>query len=151
MNEAGARDWEGTGATVFFDTNVLVYMFDEDEPDKQTTARSVFEEAAATSKIRFSTQVVQEFYVATRKLAKPLSEAAAQAVVADLGVFSPATVDMGTILGAIDAVGRYSLSFWDGLILESAAGLGCRYVLSEDLQDGFSYRDKLTVRDPFAD
>jgi hypothetical protein len=31
---------------------------------------------------------------------------------------------------------RYSLSWWDSLIVASAIGLGCDRVLTEDLQDG---------------
>ena len=55
----------------FVDTNVLVYLFDTDAPDKKAVAEGILREH---SRVRLSTQVLQEFYVAvTRKLRKPLS------------------------------------------------------------------------------
>ena len=57
----------------FFDTNVLVYLFDSDSPAKQARAREVFESEGRAGNVVISTQVLQEFYVAvTRKLGKPL-------------------------------------------------------------------------------
>ena len=64
----------------FFDTNVLVYVFDHGEPGKQRTARERFLHHAHMGDLAFSTQVLQEFYVTvTRKLAQPLDPAAAAA------------------------------------------------------------------------
>nr|MBA3491002.1 hypothetical protein [Rubrobacteraceae bacterium] len=58
----------------FFDTNVLLYMYDDDEPRKKEKAIDVFERAAEDDLAILSTQVLQEFYVnATRRLARPLS------------------------------------------------------------------------------
>jgi hypothetical protein len=55
----------------FFDTNVLVCLFDADSPDKRRKARALFRKHAEAGDILLSTQVLQEFYVAvTRKLAR---------------------------------------------------------------------------------
>ena len=60
-----------TGAS-FFDTNVLLYMYNEADRSKQIRARALFEEHAGNGKLVLSTQVVQEFYsVGTRKLGLP--------------------------------------------------------------------------------
>ncbi|HEY2296054.1 MAG TPA: PIN domain-containing protein [Thermoanaerobaculia bacterium] len=54
---------------VFFDTNVLVYLFDTDSPAKQAQARDLLTEHARSGRIVLSSQVLQEFYVTvTRKL-----------------------------------------------------------------------------------
>jgi predicted nucleic acid-binding protein len=64
MSSMSAEVW-------FLGTSVLVYLFDADEPEKQARARGLLREDA---EIRLSTQVLQEFYVATtRQLAKPLA------------------------------------------------------------------------------
>jgi len=45
-------------ARAFFDTNVLVYLFDEDAPSKQARARELFAEQARSGRIvlcRFGT------------------------------------------------------------------------------------------------
>lgn len=57
------------GESAFFDTNVLVYLFDVDAPEKKAVAETLFREY---DKICFSAQVLQEFYVTvTGKLARP--------------------------------------------------------------------------------
>ena len=47
----------------FFDTNVLVYLFDADSPDKRKKARTLFQKHVEAGDILLSTQVLQEFYV----------------------------------------------------------------------------------------
>jgi predicted nucleic acid-binding protein len=55
----------------FVDTNVLVYAFDDDAPDKRKTARRLLDDKA--DQLVLSAQVLGEFYVTvTRKLARPL-------------------------------------------------------------------------------
>ena len=46
----------------FFDTNVLVYASDHDEPDKMRVARALLRRSAQEGSGVISTQVVQEFY-----------------------------------------------------------------------------------------
>src|SRR5712692_5502110 len=54
--------------SAFFDTNVLVYLFDRTVAAKQKRAQALLSELAPS--IVISTQVLQEFYVTvTRKLA----------------------------------------------------------------------------------
>jgi predicted nucleic acid-binding protein len=58
------------GKSAFFDTNILVYLFDAGAPRKKTVAEALFREHDS---IMLSTQVLQEFYVAvTRKLGRPM-------------------------------------------------------------------------------
>jgi predicted nucleic acid-binding protein len=60
---------------LFLDTNVLVYLYDSDTPEKQERARAILERDGTTAEITISTQVLQEFYVTVaRKFAKRLSE-----------------------------------------------------------------------------
>ena len=86
----------------FFDTNVLVYLFDTDAPGKQGLARDLLRRTAAEGHVVLSTQVLQEFYVAaTRKLAVPLSSEDAERAVRDLAAFSVIQVDPALILAGI--------------------------------------------------
>ena len=50
----------------FFDTNVLVYVFDEAAPSKQRRARELLEQEVAQGRVLLSTQVLQEFFVAVQ-------------------------------------------------------------------------------------
>lgn len=59
---------------VFLDTNVLVYSFDKDRPEKQRVAYDIIQTALTEGNAVISSQVAQEFlHVATRKFSEPLS------------------------------------------------------------------------------
>ena len=118
----------------FFDSNVLIYLFDEDSPAKQARARELFAEHASIGQIVLSPQVLQEFYVnVTRKLARPLPQPTALAAVAHLNTFLLVPVDGATVLRAVQLHQSATLSFWDALIVQAALEGGCKRLLSEDI------------------
>ncbi len=135
----------------FFDTNVLLYMYDDDEPHKKAQAIDVFERAVEDDLAVLSTQVLQEFYVnATRTLAVPLSPERAAARVRDFSRLPLVRVDETMIIAAIERHRSMSLSFWDALIVEAALRGGADRILTEDLQHGQRIED-LTVENPFLE
>jgi predicted nucleic acid-binding protein len=134
---------------VFFDTNVLVYMFDADAPDKKERACARLETEASAGQALLSTQVLQEFYVTvTRKLLVPLQPESAEAVVRDLAKLPVISIDEDRILAAIGRSCRMRLSFWDALIVETALAGGADRMLTEDLQHG-QVIDGLRIENPF--
>jgi predicted nucleic acid-binding protein len=42
----------------------------------------------------------------------------------------------------------HKFALWDAIMLAAAAASGCRVFLSEDMQDGFTWRG-VTIRNPF--
>ena len=105
----------------FFDTNVLLYMYEDDEPQKKARAIDVFDRAVEGNLAVLSTQVLQEFYVnATRKLTTPLSPERAAARVRDFARLPLVRVDEAMILAAIERNRDMSFSFWDALVVEAA-------------------------------
>ena len=120
---------------VFIDTNVLVYADDLDAGPKNTLARTLISEALLQGTGVLSTQVLQEFFaVATRKLRVPAEIARRKVeLLAHMEVVRIAVED---ILAAIDLHRLHPVSFWDALIVQTAASAGCSRLLSEDLQHG---------------
>ena len=49
---------------------------------------------------------------------------------------------------ALEAKRRFQISYWNAAIIEAARTLGCRIVLSEDLNDGQNYNG-VTIENPF--
>jgi predicted nucleic acid-binding protein len=45
---------------------------------------------------------------------------------------------------------RYSLSFWDGLVVAAALNANCGVLYSEDMQDGLLVEDRLLITNPFV-
>jgi predicted nucleic acid-binding protein len=134
----------------FFDTNVLVYLFDADSPIKQARARLLFQEHVQLGRIALSPQVLQEFYVTvTRKLVRPLAGEAALAALAQLSALPLVAIDGALILRAVQLHQKASLSFWDALIVQAALEGNCKILLSEDMQHGRRFGD-LAIQNPFA-
>ena len=121
----------------FFDTNVLVYLFDTDSPDKRRKARALFQKHSEAGDILLSTQVLQEFYVAvTRKLARPLEATAATEAVTRFAELPLVQIDPKLILSAIHRSRDSQLSFWDALVVQAAVEGHANTLYSDDLQDG---------------
>jgi predicted nucleic acid-binding protein len=53
------------------------------------------------------------------------------------------------IVNATDIATDHGLTIWDSVVLAASAEAECRLLLSEDLQDGFTWRG-VTVTNPFA-
>jgi predicted nucleic acid-binding protein len=53
------------------------------------------------------------------------------------------------LIEAMELVTTHRLALWDSVMLAAAAQADCRMLLSEDMQDGFTWRG-VTVRDPFG-
>ena len=141
MNDEGQRE--------FVDTNVLVYAHDVSAGAKHTQARALLAGLWESGNGCLSVQVLQEFYVTvTRKVSRPLPPEVARQRVEDLGywlVHSPTAAD---VVEAISLHQSHRLSFWDALILTSAAKLGCAVLWSEDLNPGQTI-GSLRVENPF--
>jgi predicted nucleic acid-binding protein len=134
-------------APVFVDTNVLLYAVDSADPVKQIAAAAWRAELWRSRRGRISYQVLQEFYAqAIRKDAA--SAEAARAEVRDLFAWQPAQVDERIIETAWELQQRFSLSFWDALIVAAAHSLECRFLLTEDLSHGQDL-DGVRVVNPF--
>jgi len=133
----------------FFDTNVLVYLFDADAARKQARARELLKQTVEEGLALLSTQVLQEFFVAvTRKLSVPLPPEQAERAARDLASLPIVQVDTEMILRAIATMRRYRLSFWDSLIVEAAMHGGAAILYSEDFQHG-QVIEGMTIENPF--
>lgn len=134
---------------VFLDSNVLVYLFDSDTPDKQSRSRALLEDLSQDFILVVSTQVLQEFYVSvTRKLKRPLAPQEAMEATRGLTAYSVVQVDVPLIFRAIELSQRETVSFWDALIVRAGMESTCARLLSEDLQHGRSF-EGTRIENPF--
>lgn len=134
-------------ARTFLDTNILVYCLDSHDPQKQATCRDLLRSLQAGNQAVISTQVLQEFYVAaTRKLdVEPL---AAKQVLQGFRNLETVVVNPALVEEAIDCSILHQLSFWDGLVIASAASAGCEVLMTEDLNSGQVIRG-VRIQNPF--
>ena len=136
-------------ALCFVDTNLLVYARDASEPTKQPLAQEWLAALWRERCGRTGFQVLNEYFLTvTRKLDPGLSEEEAWSDLDDLFAWEPVAVTEGVMQNGRQVATRFSLSWWDALIVAAAQGCNCRYLLTEDLQDG-QVVDDLTILNPF--
>lgn len=123
-------------ASVFLDTNILVYAIESQGPSPTKTVAA--QRWVRRTDVCLSTQVLGEFYRAVThpRRAMPLKHEEAVSWVQlwqrhDVRSITPAHVDL-----ALEITARYQVSYFDALILAAARLAGCAIVLSEDLQSG---------------
>jgi predicted nucleic acid-binding protein len=133
---------------LFFDTNVLIYAVDEEAPEKLEIAGSLVEEHLVEGDGMISVQVLREFYSASRRLPRPLSDEQAREMVGYFSTFRTLAEDARMVLGAVRRSQEASLSFWDALIVEAALTGGADRLITEDLQHG-QVIEGLRIENPF--
>ncbi len=134
----------------FVDSNVLVYAHDVTAGARHERARSLLADLWNSGNGCLSIQTLQEFHVnVTQKIKQPLDVNTTARIIKALGQWTIHSPNVDDVLAAIVLQQRHRVSFWDALILNSAARLGCRVVWSEDLNPGQEY-DTVRVINPFA-
>jgi predicted nucleic acid-binding protein len=132
----------------FVDTNVWVYAVDAADPARRARAQALLAPSAESDFV-VSTQVLIEFFVVvTRKLASPLAEDDAAAMVAELVRLPVVATDSKLVTDAMAGSRAWGVSLWDALIVRAAEVAGCVRIYSEDLADGARYGSILVVN-PF--
>ncbi len=134
----------------FVDTNVLVYAHDPSAGIKHEKAKALMQNLWETKTGCLSIQVLQELFVTmTRKVPVPIPVHEAAQIVAELGTWRVHQPYVEDILSAVQFQERYRISFWDAMIIQSAAQLKCKILFSEDLNDGQAYAT-VRVINPFG-
>jgi predicted nucleic acid-binding protein len=132
----------------FFDTNVLVYTDDHDNPDKQAKALDLLAAHREHHRGVLSSQVLQEYFATVvRKYGVPAE--IARSKVERFARFDLVLISLPDILAAIDLHRLHQLSFWDALIVRCALQSRCSVLYSEDLQTGRRI-DGVEIVNPFV-
>ena len=133
----------------FLDSNVLLYAISGDpkEAHKAAIAAGILQ----SSDLALSVQVLQEFYVQATRATRPnrLPHEKARAFIEGWLRFPVQEVSVEILRAALESSQRFQVSYWDAAIIESARTLGCKEVLSEDLNAGQRYGG-VRVVNPFS-
>jgi len=130
--------------TLFFDTNVLVYLLSEDH-SKADQAEEVISHGGF-----ISVQVLNEFTnVARNRLQLEWSDI--DSILSNL----TGVLEVRDLTLAIHEHGRIlarqlQLSIYDAFIVSAALNCGCTVLMSEDMQHGLSIENQLRIENPFA-
>jgi len=134
-------------STYFIDTNIWLYSFIQSQNKEKTEiARTIIKEC----EIVISIQIVNEICVNLIKKAD-FSEGEIQNLIESLyRKYTVFELSQDILLKASKIRANQSFSFWDSVVAASALDCDADYLISEDMQDGFNFENKLTIINPFT-
>lgn len=137
---------------VAFDSNILLYsanvLRNAEDQRKRKSVEKLLLAFPETVALTVPFQVLGECYQVMMRYGYPRERC--HAIVLDwVANFETAASSETAFFSAFDLSTDHKLQFWDALILSVAAEAGCSLLLSEDMQEGFSWRG-VTIVDPFA-
>jgi predicted nucleic acid-binding protein len=131
-------------AKAFLDTNVLVYALAQNDPRK-AIAKGLLATGGA-----ISVQVLNEFVsVARRKLNLSWAEIGEALAAIRTLCDEPIAIDLPIHDKAVELARQDGLAFYDALIVAAALAARCEALMTEDLQDGREFENRLRVENPF--
>lgn len=133
---------------IALDTNLLAYAEGVNDDDRRTAAIAIIDRLDPEQTF-LPVQALGELFAVLVKRAGRSRAAARDAVLQWGDTFPLIESSPDGLMRAMDLAADHQLPMWDALIFASAAEAGCRLLLSEDLQDGFTWGG-LTVVNPFS-
>ena len=133
---------------IALDTNILAYAEGMNDRVKREMALELVRRLPQEA-IVLPVQVLGELFNVLVRKADRLRAEARDAILAWRDSFATIDTSPEIMLAATDLVTDHGLGIWDAVILAAAAHAGCRLLLSEDLQEGFTWGG-VTVANPFA-
>jgi len=130
----------------FLDSNILIYLYTEDDDSKRNIAQLKLNENICVTSIQALNETSN---VLGRKFSLNHTEVKAlldniETVCDEVLLTNRKTIDNALVL-----TDRYGFSFFDSLMLSSALEGGCNVIYSEDMSDGQVIEKTLKIVNPF--
>lgn len=132
---------------VALDTNILAYAEGVNGSARKKAALAIVERLPSEETF-VPVQVLGELYALLVRKAERTPARARDAILTWQETFTSIETSTGVLAAAIELAAGHNLGIWDSIILSASAATGCRFLLSEDLQDGFTWNG-VTVVNPF--
>ena len=117
----------------FLDTNIFLYAHDNSAKQKQKIARELTFQVYKAGSCAISTQVMSEFFQNfVVKFKRPYADALKEMHFMSRCPVIEQTLEL--LLEGSKIFNKYSISWWDSLIIAAAAESGADILYSEDLQ-----------------
>jgi predicted nucleic acid-binding protein len=130
----------------FLDTNIIIYLYSEDESDKRDASYKFVNRLDCVTSIQAMNEASNVWYrkynLSKTEIAKYLDEI--ESVCDEIMLVRRKTIDQ-----AMDIKDRYGYSLYDCLILASSIEANCNIILTEDMKDGQIINETLKIINPF--
>ena len=129
------------------DTNILAYAEGMNGGAMKQTALELVHKLPEGAALLPVQTLCELYHLLVRKAGRTRAKART-AILSWRDAFPVIDTSDEVMLAAADLATDHQLSIWDAVILSATAEAGCRLLLSEDLQQGFTWRG-VTVVNPF--
>jgi len=130
----------------FLDTNVLVYLYSEDDDKKRDAAQNLLNEFKCVTSLQTFNEIsnvwFRKFNLDSARIEEHLDNI--ELVCDDI-----LPINRATINSALALKDRYGFSYYDSLILASALEGDCNVIFTEDMNDSQVINNSLTIINPF--
>src|ERR1017187_379603 len=133
---------------IALDTNVLAYAEGTNGAPMRDRALKLIQQLPPGAVVLPAQTLGELFNVLVRK-AKRRPGRAREAVLSWRDAYAVVDTSAAVIVNATDLAADHGLTIWDSVVLAASAEAGRRLLLSEALQEGFTWRG-VTVTNPFA-
>lgn len=127
------------------DTNILIYLHEENDSEKKKVAMGVMENYPA-----IASQVISEYLNTLKRLTKkPKLQLIEHCLIVSEGC-EIISFNYAILEKAKDLIVRYDFQLFDSLVVASALEANCTELYSEDLQHNQLIENKLRIINPFV-
>jgi len=133
---------------IALDTNVLAYAAGVNGHERQRVALELLGKLSESETVLPVQALGELFRVLVRK-AKISPRLARTTIIRYRDTYPLVETSTEVFLSATDLAVDHKIGIWDAVMFAAAAEAGCRLLLSEDLQEGFTWGG-VTVVNPFA-
>lgn len=131
--------------TVFIDSNIWLYALIESDDSRHKAAKSTIQQSKVPV---VSSQVVSEVCVNLLKKAGQPEAFIQELICSFYSKYEVVSLDKALFLKASDLRDKYSLSYWDSMIVAAALEASCSVLYSEDMQSGQLIEQSLRIVNP---
>ncbi|MEA3467606.1 MAG: PIN domain-containing protein [Thermodesulfobacteriota bacterium] len=133
-------------SSYFVDTNIWLYSFiASQDTEKSSIAKTIISE----NDIVISTQIVNEMSVNLLRKANFTEKRIQELIVSLYKRYTVLELSSDILIRASEIRSKFSFSYWDSIVAASALDSEADYLISEDMQNGFSFDGILTIINPF--
>jgi predicted nucleic acid-binding protein len=133
---------------IALDTDILACAEGVNGAERQAAATQVLRNLGEEEVVLPAQALGELFTVLTRKAHRSALEVR-QAVLGRHDANYIADTSSGVLPDAMELATSHRFALRDAIMLAAATGSGCLWLLSQDMQDGFTWRG-VTIRNPFA-
>lgn len=130
------------------DTNILAYAEGVNGAAMKDVAVSIVDRLHV-DRTFLPVQVLGELFNLLVRKARFSPQRARSSLLTWQDTFASIPTSEAVMLAAVDLGTQHHFRIWDAVVLSAAVSAGCRVLLSEDMQDGFTWSG-VTVVNPFS-